>query len=305
MRILVGNADGLHEFGADGRVGPVSHASRAVTAVAPGPKYSDLWAILDTSEVWRTEGGAEWRRVGTVEGERLRANCIADTAAAVLVGTSEAHLYRLADGALARVVPFDEVEGREAWSTPWGGPPDSRSISEDSDDLYVNVHVGGIVRSSDGGATWEPTIDIHADVHRVWAIDRHVFAACARGLAVSEDRGDSWTFRTEGLHAQYCRGVALSGQTVLVSASTGPRGGRSAVYRAPARGGPFERCGNGLPEWFDDNVDSLCLDALPDEGAAAFGTADGRVFASPDEGATWTEVASGLAPVRCVLLTPA
>ncbi len=304
MPILVGTKDGLREFGTDGRVGPVSHAGRAVTSVAPGPKYSDLWAIIDAMEVWRGTGGGGWSRIGSLEGEQLRANCIADTEAALLVGTSEAHLYRVADGGLERIRSFDEVEGRDEWHTPWGGPPDSRSISEDSDDVYVNVHVGGIVRSSDGGGTWQPTIDIDADVHRVWAIDRHVFAACARGLAVSDDRGESWTFRTEGLHAVYCRGVALSGQTVLVSASTGPRGGRSALYRAAASGGAFERCRNGLPEWFDDNIDSSCLDALPDEGAAAFGTQDGRVFASTDEGATWTEVAPRLAPVRCVLLTP-
>ena len=304
MRILVGTRDGLHELGDGGRPGPVHHGGRRVTALAPGPDYSELWAILDEAEVWRTAGPGDWERSGTLEGEHLKANCIADTRPGVLVGTSDARLYRLAEGGLERVHPFDEVEGRGEWYTPWGGPPDSRSISEDSNFLYVNVHVGGIVRSGDEGVTWEPTIDIDADIHRVWAVDGRVFAACARGLAASEDRGRSWTFRTEGLHAAYCRGVAVSGDTVLVSASTGPRGGQSALYRAAARGGPFERCRSGLPEWFGDNIDSSCLDALPDEGVAAFGTQDGRVFGSRDEGATWTEVASGLPPVRCVLQTP-
>src|SRR5205807_9259184 len=127
----------------------------------------------------------------------------------------------------------------------------------------VNVHVGGVLRTKDEGTTWGPTIDIDADVHRVWATDRMVLAACARGLAVSEDRGDSWTTRTEGLHAAYCRGVAVCGDTVLLSASTGPRGGRSALYRAPAEGGTFEKCDRGLPDWFDDNIDSSCLAATP------------------------------------------
>ncbi len=302
MRILVGTEDGLHEFEPDGRSGPVQHKGRAVTGLGPGPGYSELWAVLDEVEVWRS-GGSVWERRGTLEGEGLRARCIVDTGAGVLVGTSEAHLYRVAERGLERVYPFDKVEGRDQWYTPWGGPPDSRSISEDRGTIYVNVHVGGIVRSRDDGESWEPTIDIHADVHRVWAYGQ-VFAACARGLAVSGDGGESWAIRTEGLHAKYCRGVALSGDTLLVSASTGPRGGRAAVYRAPVRGGPFERCRSGLPEWFDQNIDSLCLDALPDHGAAAFGTEEGRVFASSDEGATWTEVASGLSAIRCVLLTP-
>lgn len=48
-----------------------------------------------------------------------------------------------------------------------GGPPDTRSITEDGDTVYVNVHVGGVLRSSDQGESWQPTIDIGADIHRV------------------------------------------------------------------------------------------------------------------------------------------
>jgi hypothetical protein len=259
-----------------------------------------MWVILEGHEVWRTAAGGEWTHVGTLEG--LRGNCLADTRAGVVIGTSEAHLYRVGDGGIERVPSFDDVGGREEWYTPWGGPPDARSISEDDDTVYVNVHVGGIVRTEDEGATWRPTIDIHADVHRVWAIADRVFAACARGLAVSEDRGDSWTIRTEGFHAAYCRGVAVCGDAVLVSASNGPSGGRGAVYRGGLGGGPLERCREGLPNWFDDNIDSYCLDAVPD--LAAFGTADGRVFASTDQGGAWAEVASDLPSVRCLLVMP-
>ena len=94
--------------------------------------------------------------------------------------------------------------------------------------------------------------------------------------------------------------VALSGETVLVSASEGPRGGRSAVYRGMANGGPLERCEKGLPEWFEGNVDTHCLAA---SGArAAFGAEDGRVFVSEDAGSTWSEAATGLPPVRCVVI---
>jgi hypothetical protein len=37
------------------------------------------------------------------------------------------------------------------------------------DDVYVGVHVGGIIRSDDGGETWTDTIDLHVDVHRSWS----------------------------------------------------------------------------------------------------------------------------------------
>lgn len=183
-----------------------------------------------------------------------------------------------------------------------GRPPDTRSISEDGEAVYVNVHVGGIVRSRDQGRSWVPTIDVDADVHRVWAGDPGVFAACALGLAISTDGGDTWEIESDGLHATYSRGVTVCGDTVLISASDGPRGGRAALYRRALTGGSIERCRNGLPEWFDGNVDSAWLDATPE--LAAVGTADGRAFASGDGGATWEEVASGLPSIECVLVMP-
>src|SRR3990172_3748833 len=156
MRILVGTDDGLHEVDERGRPGPRHHVGRSVTAL--GPEHPALWAILDETQVWRTEGAEAWPPRGTLEG--LRANCIADTRAGILVGTSGAHLYRVTEAGLERVDTFDRVNGRDEWYTPWGGPPDSRSVSEDGRTVYVNVHVGGIVRTTDEGATWEPTIDI-------------------------------------------------------------------------------------------------------------------------------------------------
>jgi hypothetical protein len=94
--------------------------------------------------------------------------------------------------------------------------------------------------------------------------------------------------------------VTVCGDTVLVSASNGPRGGRAAVYRRAL--GSLERCRTGLPEWFDGNVDSAWLDAMPE--LAAFGTEDGRVFASADEGNTWDEVTAGLPSIGAVLVMP-
>ncbi len=87
---------------------------------------------------------------------------------------------------------------------------------------------------------------------------------------------------------------------------TGRGSSRSGVYRGELRGdAAFERCREGLPESFDDNIDTYCLDALPDDGSfAAFGTSDGRVFASEDAGATWSELAGGLPSVRRVLVLP-
>jgi hypothetical protein len=262
---------------------------------------TELWAIVDRAELWHAPDGG-WRHVATLEG--LAATCVAMTDA-IHVGTSEARLLRLDGSTLVPVVGFDAVDGRDGWSTPWGGPPDTRSISEWGADVYVNVHVGGIPHTDDGGATWRPTIDVDADVHQVATAEGLVLAAGAGGLSVSPDRGATWSLRTDGLEARYMRAVVVCGDALLVSTSNGPRGGRAGVYRGSLADGAFERCRNGLPEWFEDNIDTGCLDALNDGSFAAFGTADGRVFGSDDGGGSWGELARGLPPVQHLLIAPA
>jgi hypothetical protein len=297
-RILVGTKDGIHTLGVDGQRGPTELAGRSVTFVSSAG--DEQLAVLDASEIWRrAETG--WSHVATIPDVRLR--CLAYTDR-WLVGTSEAHLLQLGDDVPTRVETFEHVAGRESWYTPWGGPPDVRSMSEWDEHVYVNVHVGGIVHTDDGGDTWGPTIDIDADVHQVTTTEGMVLAACAEGLAVSEDSGASWTYRTDGLAHRYARAVTVWGDMVLVSTSRGPRGGEAAVYRAPLDGGAFERCRTGLPEWFDDNIDSHCLDSPPDGPIAAFGTSDGRVFRSMDVGASWEPIAEGVPTIQRVLVVP-
>ncbi|HEV8622395.1 MAG TPA: hypothetical protein VGR33_05840 [Actinomycetota bacterium] len=299
-RILVATADGLHELGDGAVLGRVHHAGRVVTTVAQGPK--EFWTVVDGSEVWHTADLNRWTHLADMV--NYRATCIAAMNDDMLVGSSQARLFRVVGEGLESVSAFDRAEGRSTWYTPWGGPPDTRSISEWDEAVYVNVHVGGILRTEDRGETWTPTIDIDADVHQVTTAEGLVLAASAGGLAMSTDRGEAWTFRSEGLEAAYSRAVTVCGDAVLVSASRGPRGGHAAVYRGALAGGGLERCRTGLSEWFDDNIDSYCLDAHPDRSFVAFGTSDGRVFASEDAGRSWAEFASGLPSVRRVLVLP-
>jgi hypothetical protein len=232
--------------------------------------------------------------------------CLIDEDGAFLVGTAEAHLLRVSgDGtAVDPVASFDQAEGRDRWYTPWGGPPDTRSLSRSPDGtVYVNVHVGGILRGSLDGP-WLPTIDVDADVHQVLARERGlVEAATAYGLARSTDGGGTWTFETEGLDADYSRAVALAGEWLLLSASIGPRGERAGVYRRPldaAPDAPFERLRRGLPEWFSGNIDTHCLVARGDW--AALGTGDGSLYVSEDAGASWELVTDNLPRVTALAL---
>jgi hypothetical protein len=309
--ILAGTADGLWRLDAAGGGRVPALEGREVGALAPD-SWERLWAIVDGAEVWRTGADGGWAPVASLAGsglDGLRAHCLADTRAnalgAILVGTSRARLLRVdGSGSVEPVAAFDEAPGRARWSTPWGDPPDVRTITEDRENVFVNVHVGGVLRSRDEGCSWQPTIQVGADVHRVVTGHGRVYAAGAHGLSVSEDAGETWRLVDAGLHAAYCRSVAVCGDAVLVSASTGPAGRRSAVYRTDAAARLFERSRNGLPEWFERNVDSLCLDALPDGSLAAFGTEEGDVYTSRDAGASWERAAAELGAVRCVLTLP-
>ena len=295
--LYVGTEDGLHTLNGDGAV-PIE--GRKVSHVA---RADDGWyALVDRSEVWRSSDGSDWRALATVENRTL--NCVVSVSGDLYVGTSNAHVYKMRDGELGQVESFDGTEGQETWHTPWGGPPDVRSMSADSSGaLFANVHVGGIPRSSDGGATWEPTVPVESDVHEVFC-DRDsgtVLAAAAIGLGVSDDGGATWRWDSDGVHGRYMRAGAVAGETVLASASTGPYTDKAAVYRKGlGDSGPFRKCEHGLPDWFSDNIDSMCLAARG--SFAAFGTADGRVYASDDAGESWTLAAEGLSAVRCVAI---
>ena len=257
--ILTGTDEGLHIWNGDAPAGVDELAGRAVSAlVSDGKRW---WAIVDGREVWHRGEAGRWSPSATVPRGKPKATCLGATPAGVLVGTGRAHLARLVDDRLVPIPSFDEAEGRGAWYTPWGAPADVRSISADGDrEIYVNVHVGGVLRSSDGGATWTPTLDIEHDVHEVRVAPERpgvVLVAAADGCGLSEDGGRTWRWQNDGLHAHYCRAVALADDTLLLSASTGHHGRRAAVYRGRLDGGErFERCRAGLPEWFADNIDT-------------------------------------------------
>ena len=296
-KVLLGTAKGL--YGIDS-TRPSQFAGHEVRAFAHDGSY--CWAVIDGRELWQSGPDGVETKVATLETGKAR--CLLPTPSGLLVGTSEAHLFALHGDTLMPIRSFDTAPGRETWHTPWGAPPDVRSLAADPcGRLYVNVHVGGVVRSTDQGKLWTPTIDVHADVHevRVDSASGLVLAAAARGLAVSDDRGESWRFETDGLHGRYARAVTVAGGTILLTASTGPYTQRAAVYRKPVQSDtPFERCQQGLPEWFAENIDTACPAA---SGSwAVFGTSAGEVFLSEDEGQSWRMLAEGLPPVRCVAL---
>ncbi len=125
------------------------------------------YAAVDDKYLFRRKPSGEWM-------------CLASSASALSVtfavddkvyaGTDDARVLCLnAQGEFDQIDSFDSIEGRESWFAGTAiidgkevGPPlGIRSMSGAANGrLFANVHVGGIPRPEDGGATWEPTIDV-------------------------------------------------------------------------------------------------------------------------------------------------
>jgi acyl-coenzyme A thioesterase PaaI-like protein len=300
MAMLIGTADGVHALDGDGSTVLAGHR---IDGLARGD--GSWWVLSDGETVWNIPDGGTPSRVAGIDDTTI--NCLLSRRDDVLLGATAAQLFHIPAAAEPGADPtldesFEQAPGRSDWYTPWGGPPDVRSLAEDADgSVYLNVHVGGILRYREDDPIWRDTMDINADVHEVIAhpeAPNTALAATARGLAISRDGAANWGFHTDGLHARYCRAVAVSGDRVYVSASRSNRGEIAAVYRTDLTGSHLERCESGLPEWFSTNINTGCLQAAGD--LVLIGDADGTVYRSNDAGKQWVVAAEGLPSVRCV-----
>jgi hypothetical protein len=146
-----------------------------------------------------------------------------------------------------RVDGFEAID-RSDFYDPRGGDAHVFSVAATSTAWFVAVHVGGLWRSTDGGASWAQVVPTKADVHHVIASeDGIVVVAAAAGVAVSTDGGSSFgPWRTDGLAHRYCTAVSRFGGVLVVGSSDGPFG-ETVLYRGALEGGLFERTGVDLP----------------------------------------------------------
>lgn len=298
-RIVAATQGGLFDLES---TAPIAFAGESVDSIV----LSDgtYWAIVGSHTVQRSGDLQTWTPVAEVSEHEL--TCVLPTRAWLFLGTEEAHLYRvpLGDGSRGGaelVEGFESADTRSEWFTPWGGPPAVRSFAwNGASTVFVNVHVGGILRTDDWGETFRQIIDIKTDVHEVLfhSDSGALFASTGRGFASAD--GDGWEMTCEGLHGCYMRAVAVADGTVIASASNGPHGDKGAVYRrAVSSRGSFEKCTEGLPEWFGGNVDTAAVSAAG--RVVAVGAPRGAVYVSHDGGVEWECARSGLPSIHAVL----
>jgi hypothetical protein len=244
--------------------------------------------ILDENEKKQFETGIK---------DRIDSLClIKEKPLDLLIGTTPPHIYRINEaGSAVRIKTFDDLDVRDHWYTPWGGPAAVRSMASTRDGwIYADIHVGSIMRSPDNGRTWEPvTPTLHKDVHEVTTTpssNSRVYANTYLSVYISDDNGESWEHRSKNLNNRYGRGVAVNPgnpDIILCGVSDGPRGTNvhGQLYYTEDAGGNWTHVYHGFPESTKKNIDTFHI-VYEDEDVAWVSDED-TLFQSKDRGQTW------------------
>ena len=261
-----------------------------------------LWVSDDAGTSWRAGGpGIAHQAVMAVAVSALER---ANGSGVVWAGTEPSALYRSEDGGRAwhECPALRALPSAPTWSfppRPWTSHV--RWIAPDAHDaarLFVGIELGGVMRSLDGGRTWEdrkPEGQHDAHTLRTHAqAPGRVYEAAGGGYAESHDGGASWRRDDVGLRHRYTWGLAVDPgdpETIIISAANGARqahdGGaaESYVYRRSA-GDAWQEVSAGLLEPRGTRTMVLASNAAESHAFYA-ASRDGRVFRSPDAGRTW------------------
>ncbi|WP_106401582.1 WD40/YVTN/BNR-like repeat-containing protein [Actinocorallia populi] len=246
-------------------------------------------------------------------------------------GTQPSALFTSDDGGrtFALVRALWDHPHRPRWEAGFGGQAVHTVLPHphDPDEVLVAMSTGGVYLTRDGGASWTAS---NTGVQATFLPERHPeFGQCVHkvardcrdpqrlylqnheGVYRSDDGGAAWKSIAEGLPGDF--GFAMvahphrSGVIYTFPVNGDERGRypydrRCRVFRSEDAGSSWEALTEGLPrEPFYQVVlrDAMCADDA-DPAGVYFGTRSGEVFASGDEGGTWTSVAAHLPAVCCV-----
>ena len=270
-----------------------------------------VYAGLREGGVRRTsDGGRTWVDCALPEpGVFSLAVSAAD--GAVYAGTEPSRLFRSDDrgDSWRELETLLELPSRPTWSFPprpwtshvrWIAP--SRHIAPL---ILVGIELGGLMRSSDGGETWQDhRPGAQRDVHSLaWDPNRPGWAyeAAGGGAAYSDDAGETWQAADDGRDRHYTWSVAVEPNVAdvwYVSASTGPfaahgRGDPQArIYRREGAE-PWRALSGGLPE----PLPAMPYALVATDGRLFAGLSDGQIWESNDRGDSWYVLHVG-APIR-------
>jgi photosystem II stability/assembly factor-like uncharacterized protein len=280
--------------------------NRGARCVAVDPRDPGTLYVGTSDEgLFKSEdGGRSWEGLSGVGHPRVTSVAVSPADGALYAGTEPSSLFVSRDGGAS----WRELEGLKnlpsapTWSfppRPWTSHVRAIAPSHADPELVVaGIELGGIVRSPDGGETWQDQRPgAYADCHSLAAHPSNpetLYEAAGGGFAESADFGDSWTAADGGMDLHYVWGLAVDTQDpnlVYASAASGPgrahgSGPSNAEIYRRRDGGPWETTLDGLAAF------PYALAADPETpGTLYAGLGDGRILRTPDAGASWDEVA--------------
>jgi photosystem II stability/assembly factor-like uncharacterized protein len=290
-----------------------------VRAIAVHPREPDvIYAGTDDGPYRSTDGGDRWERLGIPQ----RAGTVWSFAfhpgrpQTMYAGLAPVALYRSEDGGDTwKALPG----ARSPEHCPMGFPTRLVRIAVDPSDpdvIYAALEVSGLLRSGDGGETWEdlsaPLVKfaddprlksrIGTDNDAEGMLDSHavavstassgtVFLAVRMGLFRSDDDGASWRDAEIGRFSPltYCRDVVVSPHDPRVMYACLSRSARSDVgslYRSEDIGQSWRRFDHGV----DVRMTMMVVAPHPRDSDRIYCTTrGGQVFGTEDGGGSWHE----------------
>ena len=249
-----------------------------------------------------TDAGATWHECVLPE-PGVFSLAVSRVDGAVYAGTEPSRLFRSDDRGASwhELESLLELPSQPTWSFPprpwtshvrWIAPSPRHA-----DVLLVGIELGGLMRSTDRGETWQDhRPGAQRDVHSLaWHphSEGRAYEAGGGGSAWSDDGGDTWHAADDGRDRHYTWSVAVDPRDPdrwYVSASTGPfaaHGGRDPHARIYRRigGEPWQALGGGLPE----PIPAMPYALVASSTRVLAGLANGSLWQSDDGGDTWRE----------------
>ena len=291
-------------------------ADQEVRCLAADPLHpSVVYAGSQGQGVFRSDDhGATWRPAG-LDGRIVKALAVSQADPGVVyAGTKPPMLFVSRDGGAhwAEVVSFRHVRAFWWFSPAEGSPftPYVQGIALSPTDphvLLVGIELGAVVRTSDGGQTWEghrpgALRDCHSIMFHLsdgnWIYES---GGTGAGAAVSGDAGATWTQPRDGLDRHYGWAVAadparpevwyVSVSPAFLWSHPGPPpahidGKASAYIFRKIGNGRWQKLGGGLPQ----PLDYMAYALLTDPGAPGHlytGLSSGDVWHSANYGDSW------------------
>ena len=293
---------------------------------------SSIWRSTDLGETWtQSSEGLAYGEDGEKKMSKVSTLSVSD--GRIRAGVEMPGLFESRDDGetWALLSTLADQPGAESWDDPANQPPGHLGISgiepdtENPDRFWAIVQGMGMFETADGGSTWTPrNRGLRADwpreheevgfcVHKVVrsrADGDRMFQQNHVGMHRSDDCGQSWTEITEGLPTEFGFAAAAhphDRDTFHVIPLDPGHGrtmpdGKAAVWRTKDAGSSWEKLTNGLPQ------ENAFLGVLR-QGMVAdthevpgyyFGTSTGQVYATNDDGESWSEIAGYLPAISSV-----